>query len=385
MGLEALAPLTFDLVPTSGQVPAHPTRSAGAAGSRSLAELSDRDRRAHERHPAHELEWLRSIRLKFGPSVSIVDLSSGGALIETTMPLRPGSTTALTIQGRGIVETTSFRVLRCEVASISRGLVYRGACVFERTLALPNEIANRDPGGPLETTAQSIEFQRAREMIREKATGLTSGVLRASWASLLADVDAAIRRGEPVSQILAFIEKRIGRRAIRPAAASSSLIELPRDQQRLAVSPLASRVEEPSRDAPLPADGWSRLVVKYLDGRLLKGFSQDFHPSRTHFHLARTIQSSPQQPVLVPVTQLKAVFFVRDFAGDATYAERKSFADVVQGRRIEVTFLDDEVMVGSTLSYRPQGSGFFLTPADSNGNNLRVFIGPSAVRHVRYL
>ena len=50
-----------------------------------------------------------------------------------------------------------------------------------------------------------------------------------------------------------------------------------------------------------------------------------------------------------------------------------------------MTFLDDEVMVGSTLSYRPQGSGFFLTPADSNGNNLRVFIGPSAVRHVRYL
>ena len=57
----------------------------------------------------------------------------------------------------------------------------------------------------------------------------------------------------------------------------------------------------------------------------------------------------------------------------------------MQGRRIEATFLDDEVMVGSTLSYRPQGSGFFLTPADSDGNNLRVFIGPSAVRHVRNL
>jgi hypothetical protein len=385
MGIEAFAPLTFDLLPASGQVPAHPTRSARAAGSRSPVELSDRDRRAYERHPGHELDWLRSIRLKFGPAVTIVDLSSGGALIETTMPLRPGSTTALTIQGRGIVETASFRVLRCEVASISRGLVYRGACVFERTLALPNEIAGRDRGGSLEMTAQSIEFERVIEMIREKASGLTSGVLRASWASLLADVDAALRRGEPVSQILASIEKRIGRRGFRPTAGSSSLIELPRDRQRLAVSPLESRVEQPSRDAPLPADGWSRLVVKYLDGRLLKGFSQDFHPSRTHFHLARTIQSSPQQPVLVPVTQLKAVFFVRDFAGNAAYTERKSFADVVQGRRIEVTFLDDEVMVGSTLSYRPQGSGFFLTPADSNGNNLRVFIGPSAVRHVRYL
>ena len=125
--------------------------------------------------------------------------------------------------------------------------------------------------------------------------------------------------------------------------------------------------------------------MKYLDGRLLKGFSQDFHPSRAHFHLARSIQSTPHPPVLVPISQLKAVFFVRDFAGDPTYTERKSFEETAQGRRIEVTFLDDEVLVGSTLSYRPEGSGFFLTPADNRGNNLRVFIGPSAVRHIRYL
>ena len=89
--------------------------------------------------------------------------------------------------------------------------------------------------------------------------------------------------------------------------------------------------------------------------------------------------------MLVPVSQLKAVFFVRDFEGDSSYRERKSFDGAVQGRRIEVTFLDDEVMIGSTLSYRPQGSGFFLMPADGSADNLRVFIGPSAVRHVRYL
>ncbi|HUF28339.1 MAG TPA: hypothetical protein VMM18_15280, partial [Gemmatimonadaceae bacterium] len=77
--------------------------------------------------------------------------------------------------------------------------------------------------------------------------------------------------------------------------------------------------------------------------------------------------------------------FVRDLSGDAAYVERKSFIEPLPGRRIEVTFLDDEIMVGATLSYRPDGVGFFITPADPNGNNLRVFIGPSAVRHVRYL
>jgi hypothetical protein len=88
----------------------------GALASAALSSNTGRDRRAHERHPRHELEWLRSIRLKFGPAVSVIDMSSGGVLVETTTALRPGSTTALTINGHGLVETASLRVLRCEVA-----------------------------------------------------------------------------------------------------------------------------------------------------------------------------------------------------------------------------------------------------------------------------
>ena len=50
-----------------------------------------------------------------------------------------------------------------------------------------------------------------------------------------------------------------------------------------------------------------------------------------------------------------------------------------------MTFLDDEVLLGSTLGYRADGSGFFVTPADGEGNNLRVFVLPGAIRHIRYL
>ena len=74
-----------------------------------LPEPTGRDRRAHERLMAHELDWLKSARLRFGPRLSLIDLSAGGALFETSAPLRPGATAALTISGRGVDETTSFR------------------------------------------------------------------------------------------------------------------------------------------------------------------------------------------------------------------------------------------------------------------------------------
>ena len=85
------------------------------------------------------------------------------------------------------------------------------------------------------------------------------------------------------------------------------------------------------------------------------------------------------KPVLVPMAQLKAIFFVRDFEGNPGRVDGQAFAERQPGRRIEVTFLDDEVLLGSTLGYRPDGTGFFVTPADSEGNNLRVFVLPGAI------
>jgi hypothetical protein len=87
----------------------------------------------------------------------------------------------------------------------------------------------------------------------------------------------------------------------------------------------------------------------------------------------------------VPTSQLKAVFFVRDFDGNPEFDDDRTFDAGVGGRRLEVTFADDEVLIGSTLSYRPDGVGFFVNPADSQGNNLRIFVVSSALRHVRFL
>ncbi|MEN3338748.1 MAG: hypothetical protein V7647_2424, partial [Acidobacteriota bacterium] len=134
-----------------------------------------------------------------------------------------------------------------------------------------------------------------------------------------------------------------------------------------------------------PTPRWKKIVVRYRDGRLSKGFTQDFHPSRPQFILWPSIDAAPAERMFVPTSQLKAVFFVRDFDGNADHVDRRTFESPVEGRRIEVTFADDEVLLGATLNYRADGLGFFLTPADPRGNNRRVFVVSSAIRHVRFL
>ena len=97
------------------------------------------------------------------------------------------------------------------------------------------------------------------------------------------------------------------------------------------------------------------------------------------------MNATPKDRTIVLVSQLKAVLFVRDFNGYPNYQERKSFAVRGQGRRVEVTFTDAEIVLGTTLSYRPDCQGFFVSPADPSGNNTRIYVVSKAVRRVRFL
>src|SRR5688572_361773 len=94
-----------------------PNAAAAFVSWHDASRHADRDRRAHDRMVAQELDWLKSARLRSGPQLSLTDLSAGGALFETTSPLGPGTTATLTLAGEGIVQTANFRLLRCEVAS----------------------------------------------------------------------------------------------------------------------------------------------------------------------------------------------------------------------------------------------------------------------------
>jgi len=79
---------------------------------------------------------------------------------------------------------------------------------------------------------------------------------------------------------------------------------------------------------------------------------------------------------------------VRDFHGNPQFEERNFYleGENPSGLKLEVTFADGEVMVGSSvLNYDPKRQGNFIIPADPGGNNIRVYVVSSAVKSVRQL
>jgi hypothetical protein len=419
------------------------------------AEADARDRRTHPRLAPSELAWIREVRLKYGPKVSLIDLSTGGALLQTDVRLRPGSDLVIEIVGSRI-EAVPFRVLRSELARISTaGAIYQGACEFKRPLDLAQAQGRAGPGEPCDVALKKLLLRRRHELsrkghavIRQSAKNLPQ-LLRSVQGSarsddplsrglrdLLAEIVPALDRGEPAVVLRSRLEERLRRALPRAAIAIGSApqaadagtetiyfsaegvdgpgvlnVQLPEGTRipdwefRLLQSASTAIHSEPPAPAgtaaaaaardynldlltpPLPGvvAGWQKIVVRYREGRLLKGFTHDFHPSRTQFSLWPSVNSAPSERMYVPTSQLKAVFFVRDFEGNPEYTDDRTFDSGAGGRRLEVTFADDEVLIGSTLSYRPDGIGFFVNPADSRGNNLRVFVVASAIRHVRFL
>ena len=94
------------------------------------------DRREHRRFSGHELPGLRSARIRFGPLVSVVDVSAGGALVETEARLRPESEAVLELLGNLGRTVVPFRVGRWQVTALNGPLRYRGACAFTQPLDL---------------------------------------------------------------------------------------------------------------------------------------------------------------------------------------------------------------------------------------------------------
>jgi hypothetical protein len=94
------------------------------------------DRRLYPRFAVEQLRGLRAVRILLGPSISLVDMSAGGALIESDQPLRPGAEARLELADARGVRTVPFRVVRGWVSSIEEARRFRGACMFAEPLDL---------------------------------------------------------------------------------------------------------------------------------------------------------------------------------------------------------------------------------------------------------
>jgi hypothetical protein len=130
----------------------------------------------------------------------------------------------------------------------------------------------------------------------------------------------------------------------------------------------------------------AKVVVAYLDGRRLKGYTNDFSPVRDQFFLFP--EGEDQKPVgrgtAVRIADLKALFFVKDFAGNPVHDESPGAAPL-PGRKIEIIFSDGERMVGCSVAYNPKSLGFFMQPTDPASNNERMFIVNRNVKQAKVL
>ena len=130
----------------------------------------------------------------------------------------------------------------------------------------------------------------------------------------------------------------------------------------------------------------NKIVARFRDGRMVKGSTSDFVPAKEFFHVAELPAGT--KPTLVHVKDLKAIFFVKDFAGRPDYTPRNEFEGdkTPPGRKIKVVFSDGEVIVGTTQGYQPGRPGFFMVPADQADNNIeRCYVVSASTTEITLL
>jgi len=126
-----------------------------------------------------------------------------------------------------------------------------------------------------------------------------------------------------------------------------------------------------------------KVVVRYMNGNVVKGTTSDFAPNRTTFTLSLEPPAAGG-PATIGIDDLKAIFFVHSFQGNREYREQKlRKPEGTFGRRYLVTFTDGETMRGTALGVNLSRYGFLLFPADPGSNNKRIFVMHSAVKELR--
>lgn len=132
-----------------------------------------------------------------------------------------------------------------------------------------------------------------------------------------------------------------------------------------------------------------KVVVKYQNGEIIKGWVEDFRPDRNYFIFYPLIEYGQEERVEINFGSLKSVFFVKDFIGDRDYKKVRTF-DVdlkitPSQRKLIVIFKDGENLYGTSHDYGRYKVGFFIYPVDPKDNSERIFVVQSAVESIRLM
>ena len=140
-----------------------------------------------------------------------------------------------------------------------------------------------------------------------------------------------------------------------------------------------------------------KIVAHLRTGKLLKGYAELPLPTDSSGVVATVPASLPKQISLeeieggrkhsLPLSSLKALFFVKSFEGNPQYAEIKFFngEPKIEGLWVHLTFADSEKIEGivhNSISFLTE-SGFLMKPPDPNSNNQAVYVLKESLIHFR--
>jgi hypothetical protein len=123
-----------------------------------------------------------------------------------------------------------------------------------------------------------------------------------------------------------------------------------------------------------------KVVVRLKDKTLLKGKLNNFSPFYSFFQLELLNGDS----AIVKLDKIKAIFFVKSFEGNKQYKYKYEDKLFWIGDKITLKFDDGERMVGYSQHFDFTPKGYFITPADVNGNNTYVFASKSAINSMSF-
>ena len=128
----------------------------------------------------------------------------------------------------------------------------------------------------------------------------------------------------------------------------------------------------------------NKIVVHMKDGTVHKGITNDFAPGAEAFHLLPA--EGGGVPARVPVTGMKALFYVKDWVGNRYFVARRQFDEAHRtARKAVLTFSDGESIWGLVGEGADSDPGFFFFPADEQDNNIRIYVVRSSLRELRFV
>jgi hypothetical protein len=168
----------------------------------SVKTIKASDRRVHPRIDTAELPVTPHVSISNRPGISLVDLSSGGALLELPFPLRPEARVTLAVSTPDENLALPFQLLRCYVSGVNGGVRYHAAGAFDQMLTLAS-LTLGVPPTPLERLVNALEaFLRSTQDTSLTSTG-------ANFHQLIGWVIASLRRGDPARLIAIKIKAHL--------------------------------------------------------------------------------------------------------------------------------------------------------------------------------